>query len=181
VQHRLFIAIDLPDALTDELGLMAQGVPGARWLEPDDYHLTLRFIGEVDGLGFRDLLDTLEGTQKAPFMLQLKGVGFFPPRGQPRTLWVGLEPSKPLLELKKSLDYAIGRAGVAEESRKFMPHITLARLNGTPSTRVARFLTEYSLFRSEPFGVDAFHLYSSRLLPKGAVHTLEATFPLAAG
>ena len=94
---RLFIAVDLPDTIKENLESMSFGIPGAKWVRPEQLHLTVRFIGEVDGALFRDIKNILDEVSAAAFSLQLKGVGYFPPRGAPRVLWVGLEKSEPLL------------------------------------------------------------------------------------
>ena len=177
---RLFVAIRPPEDVADEILPMMTGVPGARWIDPDDLHLTLRFIGEVDGLVFQDVDAALAALDRKPFTLTLSGTGHFPPRGQPRSLWVGVEPCQPLIDLRNAVDRAVLNAGQEPERRKFSPHVTIARLDGTPSSRVARFLSAHALYRSRPFEVDAFHLFSSDLHRKGAHYTLEETYPLGA-
>ena len=176
---RLFIAVDLPEKILDNLGSMAFGIPGAKWVAPEQLHLTVRFIGEVDGALFRDIGDILHEVSAGSFSLQLKGVGYFPPRGTPRVLWAGLEKSEPLQLLRKKIDSALIRAGVAPEGRKFSPHITLARLKNSPVQKIANFLSGNGLFSQEPFQVEDFKLYSSVLSPKGAFHKVERVYPLA--
>lgn len=175
---RLFIAIDLPSPLQQQLGSMAFGIPGARWVDPGQLHLTLTFIGEVDGLVFQDIRRMLAEIDAPGFTLQLKGTGHFPPRGAPRVLWVGLEHNEMLLQLKKRIDAGLVRVGVRLEERKFAPHITLARLKNTPPARIGNFLAGNGLFESPPFRVTEFLLYSSRLTQKGAIHTIEQKYPL---
>lgn len=175
---RLFIAVDLPEKIIANLESMAFGIPGAKWVAPDQLHLTVRFIGEVDGALFRDIRDILSEVSSASFSLQLKGVGYFPPRGAPRVLWAGLEKSEPLQLLRKKVESALIRAGVAPEGRKFSPHITLARLKNSPVQKIANFLSGNGLFSQEPFQVEDFKLYSSVLSPKGAYHRVERVYPL---
>lgn len=179
--YRLFVSVDVPDDVKQVLARLAGDVPGARWLEPDEIHLTVRFIGEVDGLVFDDVLSALDGVRLAPFTLVLRGVGHFPPRGEPRVLWAGVERSDALRALHDRVESAAVRAGVEPERRKFSPHVTLARLRGTPARAVGSFVAMNGLFRSEPFVVDAFHLYSSSLSAKRAVHRVEASYPLSGG
>jgi 2'-5' RNA ligase len=173
---RLFIAVDLPETIRENLTSMSFGIPGAKWVAPEQMHLTVRFIGEVDGALFHDIKDILDGISYAPFALQLKGVGFFPPRGAPRVLWVGLEKSDPLQVLKKKIDLALFRVGVEPDNRKFSPHITLARLKNSPVQKIANFLSGNGLFSQEPFQVEDFKLYSSILSPKGAYHKVERVY-----
>lgn len=178
---RLFAAVDLPEDVKDELLAMQHGVPGARWVDDDQLHLTLRFIGEVDGADERDIVSALARVRGAPFTLSLVGAGHFPPRGAARVLWIGVEPSASLDQLQRSVSGAITRLGHASDRKKWAPHVTLARLDGAPAARVGRFVAERALYRSRPFEVDAFHLYASHLHPKGALYTREDSFPLDGG
>ena len=175
---RLFIAVDLPDAIKKNLESMFFGIPGARWVALDQLHLTVRFIGDVDGSLFLDIKNALVETSISPFNIQLKGVGHFPPRGAPRVIWVGIEKSEPLQLLRKKIDGTLLKIGVKPEKRKFSPHITLARLKNTPPQKVANFLSGNGLFSQEPFQIDDFKLYSSTLTPKGAIHKVERVYPL---
>ena len=174
---RLFIAVDLPDTIRENLAAMSFGIPGAKWVAPEQLHLTVRFIGAVDGALFRDIKDILNGIHLASFSMQLKGVGFFPPRGAPRVLWVGLEKNQQLQILRKKIDLLLSRVGVEPEGRKFSPHITLARLKNSPVQKIANFLSGNGLFSQEPFMVEDFKLYSSILSPKGAYHKIERIYP----
>jgi 2'-5' RNA ligase len=175
---RLFIAVDLPDTIKENLKLMFFGIPGARWVALDQLHLTVRFIGDVDGALFHDIINTLEEVSISPLDLQLKGVGHFPPRGAPRVIWAGLEKSEPLQLLRKKIDTALLKIGLEPERRKFSPHITLARLKNAPLQKIANFLSGNGLFSQEPFQVDDFKLYSSTLTPKGAIHKVERIYSL---
>jgi len=178
MMYRLFVSVELPDGIKQSLGRICDDVPGARWLEADEMHLTVRFIGEVDGVVFDDVVHALDDVRLPPFELALRGVGHFPPRGEPRVLWAGLERSAELKTLHDKVESAVVRAGVEPERRKFSPHVTLARLKGTPERAVGGFIALNGLYRSEPFAVDEFHLYSSRLSAKRAVHRAEASYAL---
>jgi len=175
---RLFIAVDLTGTMKKNLETIFFGIPGARWVALDQLHLTVRFIGEVDGALFLDIKNTLEEISISPFDIQLKGVGHFPPRGTPRVIWVGLEKSESVQLLRKKIDGALLRIGIEPEGRKFSPHITLARLKNTPLQKVADFLSANGLFSQEPFQIDDFKLYSSILTPKGAIHKVERVYYL---
>ena len=176
---RLFIAIDLPAAIRNNLGAMSFGIPGAKWVDPQQIHLTVRFIGDVDGTIFLDIKEALTQVESPSFPMALKGVGHFPPRGKPRVLWVGIEQNPSLQSLKKRIDAILAGVGLAPEGRKFSPHITLARLKNSPVQKVANFLAGNGLFSQEPFEVREFKLYSSTLTPKGAIHKVEKVYPLA--
>ncbi len=175
---RLFIAIDLPKKIKDELALISFGLPQARWVKPEQIHLTLRFIGEADGAFSRDIISGLESVTGNSFPLLLQGLGCFPPRHEPQVLWVGIEESVELIGLRKRVDSCLGKLGIAPEHRKFSPHITLARTRKTPLTRIVHFLNDHALFRLPEFTVPSFHLYSSILTPKGALHRHEAEYLL---
>ncbi|MEJ2033667.1 MAG: RNA 2',3'-cyclic phosphodiesterase [Deltaproteobacteria bacterium] len=176
--YRLFVAIDLPGEIKEKLGAMGFGIPGAKWVEPEQLHLTLRFIGEVDGGVFADIREALEGVQGEPFAMRLKGFGHFPPRKQPRVLWVGVEANEDLVRLRNRVEKAMVRVGLEPEHRKFSPHITLARLKETPLKKLTNFFAGNALYVSSSFEVTEFYLYSSRLSPKGAIHTREETYLL---
>jgi len=178
--YRLFVAVDLPDLVSRALSGLCFGLPGAKWIDESRMHVTLRFIGEVDGAVFRDIEEALETVRAEPFDLSLKGVGYFPPRRDPEILWVGVEKNSALVHLRNKIESALVRAGLEPENRKFTPHVVLARLKGTPAGRVARFMAENGLFRIDPFPVSEFCLYSSFLASEGAVHTLEASYELQA-
>lgn len=179
--YRLFTAVDLPPAVARSLAAMGFGLPGARWVAADQLHLTLRFIGEVDGGLCREIGEALAEVNFAPFAMGLQGFGCFPPRGPARILWVGVEPAEPVAALYRKVENVLVRQGLVEpEKRKFAPHVTVARLDRVPSRRLGNFLAGNNLYRSETFTVDRFHLYSSQLTPKGPIHTLEASYEPAA-
>jgi 2'-5' RNA ligase len=179
---RLFVALDLPEPVKRSLEPLARGLGDVRWSTPDQQHLTLRFIGEVDNGVTRDIVETLATVPAMPFQLTLRGLGHFPPRGEPRVLWVGVEKNAELGRLKRRIDRALREAGVAPESRKFAPHVTLARIRAPLSpVRLGTYLMRHALYRSEAFPVSSFHLYSSWLRPEGADHQLEASYELVPG
>ena len=178
---RLFVALELPPSIIEALGALCEGVPGARWSNDDQFHLTLRFIGEVDRVAFEDIAHELGAIEADALELELAGVGHYPPRGAPRVLWAGIRPNKALLALQARIESAVTRAGQPPEGRKFSPHITLARMRNAPLDRVSAFLMRHGLFATEAFEVDAFHLYSSRMTPSGSHYEIEASFPLRGG
>ena len=171
---RLFFGLELPDPIRDQISWMQGGLERARFTAPENLHLTLLFLGECDAPTTRALEDELGQLQVEPFSLQLKSVGVFPPRGVPRSVHLGLEDSAALLELHKRLRRLARRAGAAVDRRKFIPHVTLARLKKTPERQVGAFLARHGLYRSDPFEVERICLYSSILSPKGSRYTIEA-------
>lgn len=179
MNKRLFVAIDPPSAICDHIAGLCCGLPGARWTPAEQLHLTLCFIGEVSSSAFLDICEALAEITSPAFALRLQGVGFFPPRGQPRVVWAGIAPSEPLAVLQRKITTRLFALGLAPENRKFSPHITLARLNQTPPARVGRYLQDHGLFASVEFEVDQFLLYSSILGRKGASHFVEQQYQLA--
>ena len=174
---RLFVAIALPNSVADGLLMLQGGIPGARWSTREQLHLTLRFIGEVDGRDAAAIDDALAAIRSPRFALELKGVGEFGGRN-PRALWAGVRDEGPVVHLQRKIESAVQRAGIAAEERKFSPHITLARLRGAPRDRVITFLSAHALYASGPFEVNGFILYSSTLTPNGSLYRPERSYSL---
>lgn len=174
---RLFVALPLPDVLAQSIMLIQGGVPGARWQAREQLHLTLRFIGEVDGREAAMLDDTLTAIEAPAFALQLHGVGQFG-NEQPHALWAGLRKSEALEHLQHKVDNAIRRVGQPQDTHKFMPHVTVARLRNPEGGKLIEWLAHHALFTSAEFPVHAFHLYSSRLTSDGSVYAVERDYPL---
>ena len=127
---RLFVGLELPPAMRDVLLAAMGGVVGARWQRDDQLHLTLRFIGEVDRHRAADIAAALAGVRIEPMTLRLGNTGNFSRRGRIDTLWAGIDPVEPVAALASAVDRALQRVGIAPEARAFIPHITMARLNG---------------------------------------------------
>lgn len=179
---RLFVALRLPEETVDRVERLCRGLPGARWTEFDKFHLTLRFIGEVDHPTFCEIGEGLMNISLPPFELQLSDLGHFPPRGELRQLWVGIQPSEALLKLKRRIDRIVSQAGVEPERRKFIPHVTLARFAYPPAPdRLASYLARRQGFRTEAFPVSSFELLSSRLNRERAEHIVEADYDFVRG
>lgn len=176
--HRLFVAIRPPEPVRGQLLDLMGGIAGARWQDEGQLHLTLRFIGEVDGRVADDVDAALQSVVHPRFDLALAGTGAFDRRGQPTALWAGVAPHEPVKALHKKIDHALARAGLEPERRAFHPHITLARFSRGEGGPLQPFLGAQAV-TSPPFAVDHFRLYESRLTPGGAVHTCVASYPLA--
>jgi 2'-5' RNA ligase len=178
---RLFVGIDLPGAVDDLLELMSEGMFGARWEGRDKFHLTLRFLDECDGRVQREVIDALQELQMPAFPFQLKGVGMFPPRGLPTSVWAGVADPGPVTALKHKVDALLRQVhGIAPDPRKFAPHVTIARVADVPVEEVMQYLAANALFRSETFMVEHVFLFSSVRSPKGSQYRIEAGFPLRA-
>lgn len=175
---RLFVGLSLPPMLAQQLALLGGGIEGARWEAPEKLHLTLRYLGSVDGGERAQLDECLRSVRADPFSLTVRGCGHFPPRGEPRSLWLGLADSPALAHLHDQLEAALREAGFEPDARGFVPHITLARLKRSPSKKVAAWLGMHALWNAPPFDVDAFTLYSSILSPAGSKYTPQTVYPL---
>jgi len=180
IMYRLFVAIDLPDPVKQALTEVSYGLPGAKWLDQSQIHIVLKFIGEVDGAVFRDARDALATIRMEPFEITLKGMGYFPPRGDPQVLWAGIDNGEKLKQLRNKVESTLVRAGIEPEKRKFAPHVGLAKIRETPPGRLATYLGENALFRLPPFDVIEFCLFSSFLSSEMAIHQVEAVYPLVA-
>lgn len=176
---RIFVGLSLPEMIRDHLMLLQGGVPGARWEDRDKLHLTLRFVGDVEGERLHAVAEALERVSAPPLALELAGVGFFPPRGQPRSLWAGVADGTALVELHRKIERALAKTGIEPDTRKFAAHVTLARLHDAPEERVAAFIAHHSLFRSLPFELDHFAMFSSIRSPSGSKYRIERSYPLA--
>ena len=160
---RLFIGIPLPDNLRQRLALMQAGVPDARWVPPENLHLTLRFIGEVEEPAAQDVHDALSRLNIAAFPLTLRGAGLFSAGKRPRALWVGVEENPALHYLQSKVERAVQKAGLEPEHRHFTPHVTIARVSKSPLNRLESFVAEHDSFSAAPVTIDQFALYESQL------------------
>jgi RNA 2',3'-cyclic 3'-phosphodiesterase len=177
---RLFVALDLPWSVREQLAaLCGSGIPGARWVPPENYHLTLRFIGEIPGHVARDFDDALLGLRAKGFALTLTGMGTFAKGGVSVALWAGVERTPSLEHLRNKIETALQRCGLEPERRRFQPHVSLARLDNPAEAKVAAFVQAHNLFRSAPIPVEHFTLFSSVLGKDRAVYTPEAEYELA--
>jgi RNA 2',3'-cyclic 3'-phosphodiesterase len=171
---RLFVGIALPPELKLRLSLLAAGVPGARWVDPGNYHLTLRFIGEVGEDLASDIDAALLPLRSKPFPVTIAGVGRF----ADRMLWAGVEKSAALVHLRDKIESALVRLGLEPETRRYAPHVSLARLRNASEAKVQAFLQEHALFRAEPFEVAKFSLVASYLTKAGAIYEDQADYEL---
>jgi 2'-5' RNA ligase len=176
---RLFVALDLPWSLKQHLSRLSGGVPGARWVPPENYHLTLRFIGETPPHRAEEIDLALAGLRAQGFSLSMAGVGTFEKAGRVTSIWVGVERNPLLDRLQGKIETALQRAGVPAERRRFAPHVTLARLDAPAEQKLGAYVQAHNLFRAEPVPVEHFTLFSSRLGKEQAVYTAEVEYDLA--
>jgi 2'-5' RNA ligase len=174
---RLFVGIEIPGELRERLALIQAGVEGAKWVPKDNFHITLRFIGEVDDAHGRDIAHELDRIRARSFDLVLSGAGHFESNRRVRQLWVGIERNEALNDLRNRVDGVVTRAA-GPDNQRFRPHITVARLNGAKPEAVRHWLAANTLFKSIPFAVERFVLFSSFLSKSNAIYRAEAEFPL---
>ncbi|MBF0298414.1 MAG: RNA 2',3'-cyclic phosphodiesterase [Oligoflexia bacterium] len=189
---RLFVTIDIPEETKDEISQIQIGLPSAKWTSRDQMHLTLRFIGEVDGREFKEIASLLSEIEFTKFTIQLKGLGTFETKGVIRTFWVGVKKNEELFSLQRKIERKLVQFGLPIEERKFFPHITLARLNtnqqniqqkhniypSNNSVGIGMLIEEHNLYCSNVIEVNQFHLYSSKLTPKQSIYRKEYSFLL---
>lgn len=174
--HRLFAAIRPPEPVRDLLTDAMEGVPGLRWQDDEQLHLTLRFIGEVERPLGEDLALALGKVRFGPFEVRVAGVGRFEQRGR-GALWAGVEPRAQLAALAAKIERVCVSVGLPPERRTFHPHITLARWGRSAAVSLDPFLARHAALVSEPFMVDTFHLYQSHLGGDGAHYEPVAGYP----
>jgi RNA 2',3'-cyclic 3'-phosphodiesterase len=175
---RLFVGIEFPPELKLRLSLLCTGVSGAKWVDPGNFHLTLRFIGEIAEDVAADVDEGLSRIKAARFALQLAGTGVFG-GNKPRALWVGVERHPELVRLRDKIEQALVRVGLEPEQRKFAPHVTLARLRDPELDQLAHFLATHAQFQAAPLPVERFSLIASFPTKAGSVYEDQADYPLS--
>jgi 2'-5' RNA ligase len=175
---RLFVGIGFPPELKLRMSLLCTGVPGAKWVDPGNFHLTLRFIGEIGEDIAADVDDALLRVRARSFTLQIAGMGVFGGGDKPRSLWAGVERTPGLGGLRDKVEQALLRVGLPPEPRKFAPHITLARLRNPPLDQLRDYLAAHASFRAEPLPVEGFSLIASFQTKAGSVYEDQADYPL---
>ncbi|HWI41423.1 MAG TPA: RNA 2',3'-cyclic phosphodiesterase [Verrucomicrobiae bacterium] len=176
--YRLFVAIELPPDLRRSLHRVGGDLKEGRRVPEEQLHLTLRFVGEADDDGFGRLVEELAKVRGVSFPLTVQGTGCFPSPQRARVVWAGTAEQPLLACLQQEIELAVRRAGFAAEPKKFTAHLTLARLREPAPSAVRSFLEGSASLALPSFTVDAFHLFSSRLSPKGATHRVERSFTL---
>ena len=172
---RLFTAIEIPEIVRSQLALVRGHLAGAKWVEMEDMHLTIRFYGDIGNLEADDLVSALSRVDFVPFEIRVTDLGVFGGR-DPRAIYAGIEPCEGLNALQRAGERAARTAGLPPETRSFKPHITLARLKNAKPEMVARFLSERPPLQCWPFTVDRFALMSSRPGVGGGPYVREEYF-----
>lgn len=175
---RLFTALKIPRDAALSLSLLRGGLPGARWMDVENYHITLRFIGDVEGPTADDIVHGLDRISRSAFEIKLSGVGAFGNK-KPHALWAGVAPSAELAALQAEIDRICLRNGAPADARKFTPHVTIARLRNTSPQELAPYLSAHGGFSTIPFKIGRFVLLSSRDSVGGGPYVVEEAWSLA--
>jgi RNA 2',3'-cyclic 3'-phosphodiesterase len=176
---RLFTGLEIPSDIGQALSTLRGGLPGARWITPENYHLTLRFIGDVDDTTAHEVASLLGRVKRGAFDLHMDGLTSFGGR-KPRAVVANVSPAQALLDVQAEQERLMQRIGLEPEGRKYTPHVTLARLRESSSRDVAEYLAARGFFRTSPFKVSRFVLFSSRNSVGGGPYVVEASYPLNA-
>lgn len=177
---RLFTGLEVPHDVAFALSLKRGGMHGARWIDVENYHITLRFIGDVDHATANEVTDALDRLANGEaFTLRLSALGSFG-GDKPRALFAVVENNATLQRLQAAQERVLQRLGLEPEGRKFVPHVTLARLRGTSPEDLARFMAFAGRFEPLEFPVKRFVLFSSRDSVGGGPYLVEQSYPLAA-
>lgn len=176
---RLFTALELPASISTSLSFLQSGIPGARWIEPASFHITLRFIGDVEGHVAEEIVKSLDQIQGEPVRLELSRLDVFG-GAKPHSLYAAVARNQELERLQKSMERILQQLGLAPDGRKFCPHVTLARVRGVSAAELANYLSQYGGYSSPEFEVQKFALFSARTSTGGGPYVLEESFDLAA-
>ncbi len=174
---RLFTGLEIPERVAAQIAFARGGVVGARWMEPADYHVTLRFIGDIDPRMAQDVVETLSEVRRPAPLVSFEGLDSFG-GARPRAVIARVKPEPALLDLQAEQERRLRRLGLEPETRKYLPHVTLARLRGPDSRAVADYLATRGGLFAEAFTPERFVLYSARDSVGGGPYVVEAAFPL---
>jgi len=174
---RLFTGLELPEAVAGAMALARGGVPGARWIEPDDYHVTLRFVGDVDPGVAHAVAETLDEIRRRSIEVRFDGLSWFG-GDKPRAIVARIRPDPALVELQAEQERRMRRLGLPPETRKYTPHVTLARLRSVRTHAVAEYLASRGALAVEGFTAQRFVLFSARESVGGGPYVVEAAYPL---
>ena len=176
---RIFTGLEVPADVANVLAMLRGGLPGARWIDPENYHLTLRFIGDIDATLAQDVALLLGQVRRPALELRFDALSSFGGR-RPRAVIATLAQTAALMELQAEHERLMQRVGLEPEGRKYTPHVTLARLRDTSSRQVADYLATRAFIAPLPFRVSRFVLFSARASVGGGPYVVEAAYPLAA-
>jgi 2'-5' RNA ligase len=174
---RLFTGLEVPSDIAAELAMLRGGISGARWIDAENYHITLRFIGDIDERMASEAADVLDEIRRPSFQVTLEGLSWFG-ADRPRAIVARIKPTAPLIELQADHERRLRRIGLEPEPRKYTPHVTLARLRSSSTHAVADYLSVRGYFRIRQFEATRFVLFSARESTGGGPYLVEAAYGL---
>lgn len=174
---RLFAALELPHHAVMQLSLLRGGLPGARFIDPENYHITLRFMGDLENHVADEVVAGLDRVKQRSFSLRIDGLGVFGGK-KPHSIFAAPTPCPELFALHEEIDRICFRLGLAPDSRKFTPHITIARLRNVSPEIAAKYLSERGGFFIPQLQIKEFVLMSSRNAIGGGPYICEERYDL---
>jgi len=175
---RLFSGFRVSEEAEEWLSSLELDMYGARWTDPSDYHVTLRFFGDVDRHMADDIAAGLSAARQVSFTAVIKGLAAYG-GDRPRNLVAEIAPNPALEDLRRAHERIAVAAGLPPERRKYSPHVTIARLVGTRPETIARFIQSFTKPRLPAWDVGEAVLFSSRPGTGGGPYVPEETFKLA--
>lgn len=178
---RLFVACDVPDGIRRMLSsagkMLSPACAKVKWVEEENMHLTVKFLGDVSDRDVPAVKEALAGVPFSPLVCRVSGFGAFPDTQRPRVIWAGLEPGKVIAELHDEVESALNVLGIPKD-RDFSPHLTMGRVRDVSDPSVFPEFFRYleSLANEQTFRMDALHLRKSVLMPSGPVYSDVASF-----
>ena len=176
---RLFTGLEIPAQTGLMLSMLRGGLRGARWIDPEHYHITLRFIGDIDDRTADEVADALDKIRRSALTIHLDGLGSFG-NGKPHAVWARVEPNDELRELQAEQERIFQRLHLPPDRRKYIPHVTLGRCRTSTNEDVAKWLAERGGFEAAPFVAGRFVLFSAKAGVGGGPYLVEEAYPLAA-
>ena len=176
---RLFTGLEIPSETALMLSMLKGGLRGARWIDPENYHITLRFIGDIDDRTADEVVAALDRVHREPVQVRLDGLGSFG-NGKPHVVWARVQPTTELSDLQAEQERILQRLQLPAERRKYTPHVTLARCRTSTNEDVAKWLSERGDFQAPSFVAGRFVLFSAKASVGGGPYLVEEAYPLAA-
>lgn len=187
---RLFVALEIPTEVRDGFAALITELRAAdssfsknraRWVRPDNLHVTLKFIGHVDNGKLDAIRAALaEVRLDGPVELRFRGLGFFPNGKRPRVFWAGIEASPNLAPLAGKIEARLAKVGISGETKEFTPHLTLARFDPPGISDGLSAIAQENVARE--FGAartGEFHLFESKTKSSGVEYARLASFSFA--
>lgn len=168
---RIFLGLSIPSSIKIQLSALQGGVPGAQWVDPENYHITLKFIGDVDEVAKEDIAEALEDLSFPTFKINLQGIDIFSKGNDPHHLWVKPMPEEPILQLNRKIENHLeNHLHLKKDTHKFTPHLTIAKLKNSNSNKVGQFMQWHNLFKTITFEITEYTLFQSFLTPNGSIY-----------